>query len=264
MSLIEAIILAIVQGITEFLPVSSSGHLELSKALLNDQSTGKDSLLFIVVLHVGTVLSTIVVFKNDIAQIIKGLFTKHWNEEKVFSSKIVLSMIPAAIIGVLFEDSIDLLFNENILLVGICLIFTAGLLYLSEKIKPLTKPLSYSSAFIVGLAQAVAILPGISRSGSTIATSLLLGIEKSKAARFSFLMVIPLILGKLAKNVLSGNIMEYDGGIGVLMAGFIVSFLVGFIACKWMISIVKRSKLIYFAIYCFLVGLIAIFTHVSG
>lgn len=258
MEVIDAIILGIIQGLTEFLPVSSSGHLELGKAILGDDSVPQESLLFTVVLHFATALSTMVVFRKDILAIFKGIFQFTWNEELKFSLKIIISMIPAALIGYFFEEQLGMLFNENVLLVGFMLIVTALLLYLADKAKHTGKPVSYSNAFIIGISQAIAMLPGISRSGATISTSVLLGNDKSKAASFSFLMVVPLIFGKIAKDVLSGD-LSYEGhNTKALAIGFLAAFISGIIACTWMIKLVKNSKLVYFAVYCFIVGLIAI------
>ncbi|MCX2681077.1 undecaprenyl-diphosphate phosphatase [Galbibacter sp. EGI 63066] len=259
MDVIDAIILGIIQGLTEFLPVSSSGHLELGKAILGDHSLPQESLLFTVVLHFATALSTMVVFRKDIYDIIKGIFQSTWNEEKVFSLKIILSMVPAALIGFFFEEQLELLFGGNIVLVGFMLIVTALLLYLADKAKNTGKKVSYSNAFVIGVSQAIALLPGVSRSGATISTSVLLGNDKSKAARFSFLMVVPLIFGKIAKDILSGALSYDSVHIQSLSVGFIAAFISGILACTWMIKLVKNSKLIYFAIYCFIVGLVAIF-----
>ncbi|RZS99625.1 undecaprenyl-diphosphate phosphatase [Aquimarina brevivitae] len=258
MEVIDAIILGIVQGLTEFLPVSSSGHLELGKAILGDQSVPEESLLFTVVLHFATALSTIVVFRKDIFWILQGLFQFKNNEQTRFSIKIIISMIPAVIVGLFFEEQLEQLFGGNVLFVGCMLLITAVLLFLADKAKNTLKPVSYSNAFVIGVAQAIAMLPGISRSGATISTSVLLGNDKTKAARFSFLMVIPLIFGKIAKDLLSGELTfatEQSMSIGV---GFIAAFISGLFACTWMISLVKKSKLSYFALYCIVVGLIAI------
>jgi len=257
MEVLDAFILGIIQGLTEFLPVSSSGHLELGKAILGDTSVPEESLLFTVVLHAATALSTIVVFRKDIFDIIKGLFSFTWNEETQFSAKIILSMIPAVIVGLFFEEQLESLFGGNILLVGAMLIVTAILLWLADKAKDTQKKVSFSNAFAIGIAQAIAMLPGISRSGATISTSVLLGNDKSKAARFSFLMVVPLILGKIAKDVMDGALSQ-SGNTTSLAVGFVAAFVAGLFACTWMIKLVKKSKLVYFAIYCFIVGLIAI------
>jgi len=258
MEIIDAIILGIVQGLTEFLPVSSSGHLELGKAILGDDSVPEESLLFTVVLHFATALSTIVVFRKDIVTILKGFFAFTWNEDTQFISKIVVSMIPAVIVGLFFEDQLEQLFGGNIMLVGLMLIVTAILLFLADKAKNTNKKVSFKNAFIIGISQAIAMIPGISRSGATISTSVLLGNDKTKAARFSFLMVVPLILGKIAKDIFSGELTYSSHNFTALSIGFIAAFVAGLFACTWMLTLVKKSKLIYFAIYCTIVGIIAI------
>lgn len=258
MTYLDALILGAVQGLTEFLPVSSSGHLELGKAILGDQSIPEESLLFTVVVHFATALSTIVVFRKDIVEIIQGLFQFKCNNELQFSLKIIVSMIPAAFIGVFFSDELEAFFSGDIVLVGFMLIITALLLWLADKARNTTKNVNFSNAFVIGVAQAIAILPGISRSGATIATSVLLGVDRAKAARFSFLMVVPLILGKIAKDILGGDISMQMDNIGVLSAGFAAAFVFGIIACTWMITLVKKSKLSYFAVYCFVVGIASI------
>ncbi|MDE0534771.1 undecaprenyl-diphosphate phosphatase [Tenacibaculum sp. L6] len=258
MDLLEAIILGIIQGLTEFLPVSSSGHLELAKAIFGDTSVPQESLTFTVVLHAATALSTIVVFRKEIAQIFRGLFQFKWNEEMQFSVKIILSMIPAVVIGLAFEKELESFFGGKILLVGFMLLVTAVLLLLADKAKNTNKSVSFKNAVIIGISQAIAMLPGISRSGATISTSVLLGVDRTRAARFSFLMVVPLILGKVAKDILSGDINFQSSEIIPLSAGFIAAFISGLLACTWMIALVKRSKLSYFSLYCAIVGLIAI------
>ena len=258
MSLIEAIILGIVQGLTEFLPVSSSGHLELGKALFGEKMLAQESLTFTVVLHFATALSTLVVFRKEVITIFKGLFQFKWNEELEFSLKIIISMIPAVIIGLFFEDELEQLFGGKILLVGIMLLITALLLLLADRAKNTDKSVTYKSSFLIGIAQAIAMLPGISRSGATISTSVLLGVDRTKAARFSFLMVVPLIFGKVGKDFMSGEISFQNEQFGIMSAGFLAAFISGLLACSWMISLVKKSKLSYFAIYCTIVGLIAI------
>jgi undecaprenyl-diphosphatase len=258
MDLIDSIILGIVQGLTEFLPVSSSGHLELGKAILGDESVPEESLLFTVVLHFATALSTIVIFQKDILDILKGLLTFKWNEEMQFAVKIVLSMIPAAFIGYTYETELASLFDGNIKLVGFMLLLTALLLYLADKAKNTSKKVSFLNAFVIGVAQAIAMLPGVSRSGATISTSVLLGNDKTRAARFSFLMVVPLILGKIAKDFLSGELSFESENFTALSVGFVAAFISGLFACKWMIKLVKQSNLTYFSIYCSLVGIVAI------
>lgn len=258
MELTDAVILGIIQGLTEFLPVSSSGHLELGKAILGDNSIPKESLLFTVVLHFATALSTIVVFRKDIVELLTGILKFQWNEELQFAAKIGLSMIPAAFVGLFFEEELEQLFGGNIMFVGFMLIVTAVLLILADRAKNTNKGVSFKNALVIGLSQAVAILPGISRSGATISTSVLLGNDKTKAARFSFLMVVPLILGKIAKDLLSGDLSYDSSTFTPLAVGFVAAFVSGLFACTWMIALVKRSKLRYFALYCIIVGLIAI------
>ena len=258
MEVIDAVVLGIIQGLTEFLPVSSSGHLEIGKALLGDNSIPEESLMITVVLHFATALSTIVVFRKDVAEILRGLFSFKWNEESKFSVKIILSMIPAVVIGLKFEEELEALFSGNLVFVGFMLLITALLLWLADKAKDTGKPVSYNNSLVIGVAQAIAMLPGISRSGATISTSVLLGIDKGKAARFSFLMVVPLIFGKIGKDLLSGDITNSSMEPLPLIAGFIAAFIAGYIACTWMITLVKKSKLSYFAIYCFVVGILVI------
>lgn len=258
MDVLDSILLGIIQGLTEFLPVSSSGHLELGKAILGDNSVPEESLLFTVVLHFATALSTIVVFRKDIWSLLKGILKFEWNEDLQFASKIAISMIPAVIVGLFFEEQLEQLFGGNILLVGFMLLITAILLFFADKAKNTNKNVSFSNAFIIGVSQAIAMLPGISRSGATISTSVLLGNDKTKAARFSFLMVVPLIFGKIAKDVLSGDLSLDSQNFTALSIGFIAAFISGLFACTWMISLVKKSKLTYFAIYCAIVGLIAV------
>ncbi|MCF6347310.1 MAG: undecaprenyl-diphosphate phosphatase [Flavobacteriaceae bacterium] len=258
MSYLEAIILGLIQGLTEFLPVSSSGHLELAKAIFGDNSLPEESLTFTVILHFATALSTLVVFRKEVLEIIKGIFQFKWNDEMIFSLKIIISMIPAVIIGLLFEKQLEAFFGGRILLVGCMLLITAVLLLLADRAKNTTKNVSYTNALIIGVSQAIAMLPGISRSGATISTSVLLGVDRTKAARFSFLMVVPLILGKVAKDILGGDINFESSQIGIMSAGFVAAFISGLFACNWMITLIKKSKLSYFAIYCTVIGLIAI------
>lgn len=258
MELIDAILLGLIQGLTEFLPVSSSGHLELGKAILGDDSLPEDSLLFTVVVHFATALSTLIIFRKEVGEILRGLLRFRRNEETEFSLKIILSMIPAVFIGLAFEEELEALFSENLLLVGSMLWVTAILLYLADRAKHTGHAVSYSNAFIIGISQAIAILPGISRSGATISTSVLLGVDKTKAARFSFLMVVPLIFGKIGKDLLSGDLSYENGQALPMVAGFLAAFIAGLVACTWMIRLVRNSKLTSFAIYCMIIGAIAI------
>lgn len=262
---LKAIILGIIQGLTEFLPVSSSGHLEIAKFILGDDAMPAESMLMTVVLHFATALATVVVFRKQIMEIISGLFQKSMNEEKLFAIKIIISMIPAAIVGLVFEKQIEALFSQNLILVCLMLIVTAVLLFFSSQKKTHTAPVTYSNALVIGIAQAVAILPGISRSGATISTALMLGIARDKAAPFSFLMVVPLIFGKMAKDLLDGALSSTSSeSLSTLGLGFAAAFISGFFACTWMIQIVQKSKLHYFGIYCLIIaaiGLIYVFTR---
>lgn len=258
MDILEAIILGVIQGLTEFLPVSSSGHLELAKAILGDTSVPEESLTFTVVLHFATALSTLVIFRKEVAEILKGLFQFKWNDELKFSLKIIISMIPAVVVGLLFEEQLESFFGGKILLVGVMLLVTALLLLLADKAKNTDKEVSFPNAVVIGISQAIAMLPGISRSGATISTSVLLGIDRTRAARFSFLMVVPLIFGKIGKDVVSGDLDFQSSEMMPIVIGFIAAFVSGLLACKWMIALVKKSKLSYFSIYCAIVGIIAI------
>lgn len=350
MDLLEAIIIGVIQGLTEFLPVSSSGHIELAKAIFGDNNMPSEGMLFTIVLHAATALSTCVIFRKDLLEIFKGILKFKFNEHWKFLIAIGISMVPAGIIGLLFEKELEAFFYKNILLVGIMLLVTGLLLFLADKAKKSEKKISWGTAAIIGVAQAIAIMPGISRSGATIGTSVLLGIDRTKAAKFSFLMVIPLIFGAMLlkgkKYVEVTNLEELniegrvelvinesnkegifksaeltslipalkmreelwdalisrenlsieeikktrqEVGIGLfssgcndaqveflmndsyagfrplkktplssLFAGFIAAFFTGLFACKWMISLVKNSKLKYFAFYCIAVGLISI------
>jgi len=260
MNWIEALILGLVQGLTEFLPVSSSGHLEIGKALLGVNAA--DNLRFTVVVHGATVLSTLIVFRKDILALIQGLLEFKWNDSTQYVAKIAFSMLPIAIVGLFFKDEVEAIFNgDNILLlVGLMLLITATFLAFTFYAKQKEKEISFRDALIVGVAQTFAILPGISRSGSTIATGLLLGNKKSEVAKFSFLMVLVPILGENVLSLFKTDISQ-AGSIdtSVLVIGFIGAFVSGLLACSWMIKLVKKGKLIYFAIYCLIIGLIAIF-----
>lgn len=255
----EALILGLIQGLTEFLPVSSSGHLEIGQALFG--TSGSDNLLFAVVVHAATVLSTITILWAEIWALLKGCFTKTWNPQKEYVAKIALSMIPIFIVGVFFKDQVESFFGSGLLIVGCCLIVTSLLLAFAYFAKPRTREtLSYRDAFIIGLAQACAVLPGLSRSGSTIATGLLLGNKKESIAQFSFLMVLAPILGDAfleLLDILQGQV-ALEIPILSLVIGFVAAYISGCLACKWMIEIVKRGKLIYFAVYCLIAGGLAI------
>jgi len=256
--LLKTIVLGIIQGLTEFLPVSSSGHLELAKYFLDSKLEAEQSLMVTIILHFATALSTAFVFRKDILMLFKGLLNRGMNDEKKFFVYIILSMIPATIIGVFFIDKIEWFFSDNILLVAIMLWITGLLLIISDKKRATTQGLRCSKAMVIGFAQAIATVPGISRSGSTIATSLLLNVKREEAAKFSFLMVIPLIFGKICLDLFGGDYIDSSIDWGQLFFGFITAFITGVIACRWMIKLVNRSKLRYFAYYCFLLGSITI------
>ena len=256
--ILKSIILGIVQGLTEFLPVSSSGHLEIVKYILGDQAVGEESLLLTVVLHFATALSTVLIFRSFIWDIFKDLFTKSGKEAREYAGFIVLSMLPAAAVGVFMEDLIESLFRGNLVLVCSMLILTGILLFIADKATITDKKVTWKTAFLVGISQAIAIMPGISRSGATISTSVLLGIDREAAARFSFLMVIPLIFGKIAKDLISGDLTSMTTSGGELAAGFVAAFVTGALACTWMIKLVKASSLRYFSYYCFVVAAIGL------
>ena len=260
MSWFEALILGIVQGLTEYLPVSSSGHLAIGSALFGIE--GEENLAFTIVVHVATVFSTLVVLWKEIDWIFRGLFKFQMNAETKYVINILISMIPIGIVGVFFKDTVEQIFGSGLLVVGCMLLLTAALLAFSYYAKPRQKEsISMKDAFIIGLAQACAVMPGLSRSGSTIATGLLLGNNKAKLAQFSFLMVIPPILGEALLDVMKmvkGEDVAGDIPALSLAVGFMAAFVSGCVACKWMINIVKKGKLIYFAIYCAIAGLVTI------
>lgn len=260
MDWIEALILGLVQGLTEYLPVSSSGHLAIGSYLFGIE--GEENLAFTVVVHVATVLSTLVILWKEIDWIFRGLFKCEMNAETKYVLNIVVSMIPVGIVGVFFKDYVEEVFGSGLVIVGCMLLLTAALLTFSYIAKPRKKEkISLRDAFIIGLAQACAVMPGLSRSGSTIATGLLLGNKKESLAQFSFLMVIPPILGEALLDVVKGlKGEEAFGGIDMmpLAIGFIAAFVSGCIACKWMINIVKKGKLIYFGIYCAIAGVLTL------
>ena len=267
MNWFEALVLGIIQGLTEYLPVSSSGHLAIGQALFG-MNDGADNLMFTVAVHVATILSTIVVLWSEIDWIVRGLFRCEMNAETKYALNILVSMIPVGIVGLFFKDEVEAVFGSGLLVVGCCLLITATLLTFSYYAKPRQKThISWKDALIIGIAQAIAVLPGVSRSGSTIATGLILGNKKESLAQFSFLMVIPPILGEALLDVLKmvkGE--DVMGSISTLplLVGFVAAFLSGCLACKWMISIVKRGKLIYFGIYCAIVGVITILCSLLG
>jgi undecaprenyl-diphosphatase len=260
MSWIEAILLGLVQGLTEFLPVSSSGHLEIGKHLLGINTS--DNLSFTVVVHGATVLSTLVVFRRDIVSLLTGLLRFQWNEETRYLAKIAFSMIPIAVVGLFFKDQVEGVFDSGsiILLVGLMLLVTASFLAFSYYRKSGSRDITFKDALVIGVAQTIAVLPGISRSGATIATGLIIGNKREEVARFSFLMVLVPILGENLLSAVKGGFSSSSEGVGglVLIAGFVAAFVSGLLACQWMIEIVKKGKLIWFALYCALIGALAI------
>ncbi len=261
-SVLEAIILGIVQGLTEFLPVSSSGHLEIMKVILGDEAAGLQSLFMTVVLHFATALSTIYVFREEIRDLLQKAFSSNSSESRNYILKIIISIVPAAGVGLLFDEVVAAMFDHQLILVGMALLVTALLLILADREKFANKEVTYGTALVIGIAQAIAIIPGISRSGATISTSVLLRIDRDRAARFSFLMVVPLIFGKVANDLIYGvwigseNLLE-------LVSGFVAAFITGAIACTWMIRLVRQAKLSYFGWYCILVGSLTI-AYVMG
>lgn len=260
MTWFEALILGLIQGLTEYLPVSSSGHLAIGSALFGIE--GEENLAFTIIVHVATVLSTLVILWKEIEWIFKGLFKFQMNDETRYVINIIVSMIPIGIVGVFFKDKVEAIFGSGLLVVGCCLLVTALLLSFSYYYKPRQKEkISLKDAFIIGLSQACAVLPGLSRSGTTIATGLLLGNSKEKLAQFSFLMVIPPILGEAlldAIKMIKGEDIAGDIPAISLIVGFLAAFVSGCVACKWMINIVKKGKLIYFAIYCAIAGAVTL------
>lgn len=262
MTIVESIILGAVQGLTEFLPVSSSGHLQIAKALLGVEI--EENLAFDTTLHAATVLSTIVILWPEIKRLVVGLFSRHFNEEQAYILKILLSMIPIGIVGFALKDYLDAMLSSPYILsiVGAMLLLTAALLSFAYYARPRQKEnISYRDAFIIGLAQAVAAMPGLSRSGSTIATGLLLGNKKEAMAHFSFLMVLAPILGEMLLNIVKGEVVFASIGVVPMIAGFVSAFVVGCLACKFMIDIVKRGRLIWFAVYCAVAGVVAIISN---
>ena len=267
MSWFEALILGIVQGLTEFLPVSSSGHLEIGQALLG--TTSEENLTFAIIVHVATVLSTLAVLWKEVDKLFRGTFTTwRWNNEKNYVAKILVSMIPVFIVGIFFKDQVEAFFGNGLLLVGICLLITAALLALSEWLQrrrsKAVHEVRYLDAFIIGVAQACAVLPGLSRSGTTIATGLLCGVKKESVAQFSFLMVLIPILGEALLDgvkLLSGEVIS---NLDLLPAvvGFFAAFLTGCLACRFMLEVVRRQRLVWFALYCAIVGTMTIIATV--
>ncbi|NOR33930.1 MAG: UDP-diphosphatase [Bacteroidales bacterium] len=258
MTWFEALILGLVQGLTEFLPVSSSGHLEIGKVLLNVEV--QESLSFTVLVHFATVLSTITVFYKDILKLFTGLFQFKWNEETKYVSKILISMVPVLMVGILDREEVESFFSGNLVLVGSALLVTSLLLISTQLVKPGNRKIPYLDALLMGFAQVLAIIPGISRSGATISTGLLLKNGRSDVAQFSFLMVLVPIIGAALLDILSMSSSSSEFGIsaGSLIIGFLAAYLSGYLACTWMINLVKKGNLYWFAIYCAIAGLISI------
>ncbi|MCP4310973.1 MAG: undecaprenyl-diphosphate phosphatase [Bacteroidetes bacterium] len=258
MTWIEALILGLIQGLTEFLPVSSSGHLEIGKVLLNVKV--KEDLTFTVLVHFATVLSTITVFFGEIKGLTRGLFAFKWNSETKYVTRILVSMIPVLIVGVLFKDEVESLFSGNLTLVGVALLVTASLLISTQLVKAGTKKIPIPDALLMGIAQAIAVIPGISRSGATISTGLLLKNDRNEVARFSFLMVLIPIIGAALLDILSLSSSPAEPAIsaGSLIIGFLAAYIAGYLACTWMIRLVKKGNLYWFALYCATVGIISI------
>lgn len=274
METIEALILGLLQGLTEYLPVSSSGHLAIGSHILGIEA--EENLMFTVAVHVATVLSTLVVLGGEIIRLVRGTFgpfnagasgLARLNADQRYMLNILVSMIPIFVVGIFFKDTVESIFGQGLLVVGCCLLVTAGLLAYSYYGKPRQKEsISLIDAFIIGVAQAVAVLPGLSRSGSTIATGLILGNNKAHMAQFSFLMVIPPILGEALLDTIKAAKEGFSAAFGdlsvmALVVGFVAAFVSGIAACKWMIGIVRRGKLIYFAYYCVAVGAVTLAYH---
>jgi undecaprenyl-diphosphatase len=258
MDILKSLLLGIIQGLTEFLPVSSSGHLEIFKVFLDFSYDSTNSLFFTLIVHLATALSAIIYFWKDIKEIIMSSICFKKDENTFFAFYILVSMIPAGLAGYFFESEINYLFNGNLTLVGFMLILTSLILYLSDRFNNSNKKLNLKSSLIIGFTQALAILPGISRSGATIGTSIFLGLNRNIAAKFSFLMVVPVIFGSSLKIILDNEIEFNNNNISNYLVGFSAALISGYYACKWMIIFVKKSKLIYFSIYCLLIGILSI------
>jgi undecaprenyl-diphosphatase len=256
MNWFHALILGLIQGLTEFLPVSSSGHLEIAKSLFGVDPEA--SFFFTVAVHGATVLSTIFVFWKEIINLISGSLKFKMNEETSYTFKIIISMIPVMITGLLLKNPIESLFNGNLVFIGLMLLVTSLLLAFAHFVKKRERSIGYMDAFIIGIAQAIAVIPGISRSGSTIATGLMIGNKKDEIARFSFLMVLVPVIGANFLEIMTGDASKNAAGWGIIIIGFFAAFISGYVACKWMITLVKRSKLIWFSVYCAIVGLLSI------
>ncbi len=257
MDILKSLLLGIIQGLTEFLPVSSSGHLEIFKVFLDFSYDSTNSLFFTLIVHLATALSAIIYFWKDVKEIIMSLISFKKDENTFFAFYILVSMIPAGLAGYFFESEINYLFKGNLILVGFMLILTSFILYLSDRFNNSNKKLNLKSSLIIGFSQALAILPGISRSGATIGTSIFLGLNRDIAAKFSFLMVVPVIFGSSLK-IIFDNEIDFNNNISNYLVGFTSALISGYYACKWMIIFVKKNKLIYFSIYCLLIGIFSI------
>jgi len=256
MNWIEAIVLGLIQGLTEFLPVSSSGHLEIAKSIFGIDPEA--NFYFTVAVHGATVLSTVLVFWNEILSLLKGIFRFKMNDETSYALKLIVSMIPVGIAGLLLKEPIEQLFDGDIVFVGFMLIITSGLLAFAHFIRKRERNIGYLDALMIGLAQAFAVIPGISRSGATISTSLLIGNSKDQIAKFSFLMVLVPVIGANLLEIVSGEIKTGSTGAGIVLLGFISAFISGYLACRWMIALVRRSRLIWFSVYCAIIGLLSV------
>jgi len=262
MNSVEAILLGILQGLTEFLPVSSSGHLTIAKSLFGIESS---DLMFEVIVHLATVLATIIVFRKEIIGLLSGLFKFRYNEQTKYVCMILVSLVPVFVVGVFFKDYVEAIFGSGLLVVGVCLVMTSVLLFIFERLgagRGEGKPVSYKSSIWMGVAQAFAVLPGLSRSGSTIATGLLCGVKKEDVAKFSFLMVLIPVLGEAFLDVVGGDFVSSGTGIVQLALGFVAAFVSGIVACKFMIAIVKKARLKWFALYCVAVGIACIVSSI--
>ena len=256
--ILRSAILGLIQGLTEFLPVSSSGHLEILNALLGSSETIDSDLTMVILVHVGTALSILYVYRQDILHILKDVFTFQWSPNSKLAIEIIISMIPAMCIGLFFEDQIEAIFSGGIWMVGFCLMFTGLILWITPSLNDQDHKVGWKRAVLIGIAQAVAILPGISRSGMTIAAALMLGVGKKEAARFSFLMVLPVILGKALLDIIGGDWNLGGASTWPVLTALIVSMISGVVACTWMIKLVQRSSLRYFAVYCLIIGAVVV------
>jgi undecaprenyl-diphosphatase len=257
MNWFEAIALGLIQGFTEFLPISSSGHLEIAKSLFGIDPEA--SFYFTIAVHGATVLSTIVVFWKEIIELINGTLKFKMNNETSYILKLIVSMIPVGIAGLLLKDLIEKMFNGNIIFIGFMLLVTSTLLASAHFVRKKDREIGYLDALVIGIAQAIAVIPGISRSGATISTGLMIGNSKDKIARFSFLMVLAPVIGANILEIMSGEVNPGSSSAGIMVIGFLAAFISGYLACRWMIELVKKSKLIWFSVYCLIVGLLSIF-----